>query len=87
MLAKTGAEQRQPLRQFVKESLDLYFSELDPSTLPTNLYALVLEEVEPSLLATTLNFTEGNQTEAARILGISRSTLRKKLKQYQLDSK
>jgi Fis family transcriptional regulator len=31
-----------------------------------------------------MNFTHGNQTKAALILGINRGTLRKKLRQYGL---
>jgi Fis family transcriptional regulator len=44
----------------------------------------VLGEVEPPLFNAVLEYTQGNQTAAAAILGISRATLRKKLKQYQL---
>jgi Fis family transcriptional regulator len=48
------------------------------------MYKLVLGEVEPSLFRMVLDYTDGNQTVAADILGINRATLRKKLKQYQL---
>jgi Fis family transcriptional regulator len=43
-------------------------------------------EVEPPLLSSVMEYTDGNQSLAADILGISRATLRKKLKQYQLYS-
>jgi Fis family transcriptional regulator len=33
-----------------------------------------------------MNYTGGNQSRAAEILGINRATLRKKLRQYQLAS-
>lgn len=36
------------------------------------------------LFEVALDYTEGNQTQAAEILGLSRATLRKKLKQYEL---
>jgi Fis family transcriptional regulator, factor for inversion stimulation protein len=42
-------------------------------------------EVEPAMLQTVLHFTQGNQTRAAEILGINRTTLRKKLRQYGLE--
>jgi Fis family transcriptional regulator, factor for inversion stimulation protein len=74
-----------PLRQLVKQALDNYFSHLDPALPPTQLYDLVLEEVEPELLQATLKYTRGNQCKASTMLGISRSTLRKKLKYYDLD--
>jgi Fis family transcriptional regulator len=48
------------------------------------LYELVLGEVEPPLLRTVMEYTRGNQSRAAEILGINRGTLRKKLKTYGL---
>ncbi|MES2252753.1 MAG: helix-turn-helix domain-containing protein [Pseudomonadota bacterium] len=43
------------------------------------LYALVMGEVEKSLLKETLALTDGNQRKASEILGINRNTLRKKI--------
>ncbi len=68
----------------VKHALDNYFSNLDGHE-PSNLYQLLLEEVEKPLLERVLLHTSGNQTKTATILGISRGTLRKKLKQYHLE--
>lgn len=73
-----------PLRVQVQGALQDYFRRLGGQP-PANLYKLVVEEVELPLLETVLRYTRGNQTRAAEILGINRSTLRKKLKQYQLD--
>jgi Fis family transcriptional regulator len=47
-----------------------------------NLYDKILENVEAPLLRTVMEQTRYNQSKAARILGISRGTLRTKLKQY-----
>ena len=47
-----------------------------------SVYKLVLADLEIPLLETVMRFTRNNQSEAARILGLSRGTLRKKLKQY-----
>jgi len=44
-----------------------------------------LEEVESRYIAATLRDARGNQTEAARILGISRKALWEKRKRYGLD--
>ncbi len=74
---------QQPLRTCVEQALENYFSQLE-GTLPCNLYELVLAEVELPLLDVVLQQTRGNQTKAALLLGISRGTLRKKLKQYDL---
>src|SRR5690606_26650754 len=67
------------LRECAANALDRYFDELD-GHVPANLYALVINEVEEPLLRAVLRFTRGNQSRAAEILGINRSTLRKKLR-------
>lgn len=74
-----------PLRAQVEAALQGYFQRLDGHPPPANLYQLVLREVEPPLLTAVLEHTGGNQTRAAAILGLSRATLRKKLRQYGLD--
>jgi Fis family transcriptional regulator len=73
-----------PLRDQVQESLLIYFHNLGDQT-PSNLYELVLSEVEPPLLEVVMQVTHGNQTKAAAILGLNRGTLRKKLRQYGLE--
>lgn len=51
---------------------------------PENLHALMMRKVERPLLAQILQRTGGNQVQAAKILGINRNTLRKKMKIYGL---
>jgi Fis family transcriptional regulator len=43
---------------------------------------LVIGEVEKPLIEETIKYCKGNQSKAAELLGISRGTLRKKIKQY-----
>ncbi|MFJ2712090.1 DNA-binding transcriptional regulator Fis, partial [Pseudomonas sp. NPDC087346] len=50
----------------------------------TDVYNLVLSEVEAPLLESVMNYVKGNQTKASELLGLNRGTLRKKLKQYDL---
>ena len=76
-------EQAITLSIHVKQAVELYFSQLNGHT-ASNLYAMVLSEVEKPLLETTLQQTGYNQTKAAKALGLSRSTLRKKLEQYDI---
>ncbi len=49
-----------------------------------NLYNIVISEVEKALLSIVMKETLGNQVKAAKILGINRNTLNKKLKEYKL---
>lgn len=72
------------LKEQVKIALEKYFAELD-GQLVAGLYAMVMAEVEKPLIETVLNHTGGNQSKAAQILGMSRSTLRKKIKQYGIE--
>ena len=50
-----------------------------------NLYELMLGLVEKPLLRAVMRETAGNQLRAARILGINRNTLRKKLTEHAID--
>jgi Fis family transcriptional regulator len=74
----------EPLRQCVSDAMTRYFQNLNGHG-ANNLYRLVMNEVEAPLLESVMKHTGGNQTLAASLLGISRSTLRKKLSQYDLD--
>ena len=67
------------------EALRSYFANLNGHK-PGDLYQLVMGEVEKPLFSAVLDYTNGNQCEAAEILGINRGTLRKKLKAYKLKS-
>lgn len=73
-----------PLNKCVREALEDYFDHLDGHK-ATNLYNLVLEEIEQPLFKSVMKHAKNNQSNAATILGISRGTLRKKIKQYKLD--
>jgi len=74
----------QPLCQQVAQALESYFSQLDGEDV-VDLHAFVISEVEKPLLEAVLNHTKSNQSKAAKMLGLSRGTLRKKLATYQLD--
>ena len=73
-----------PLRDCVRRAVDSYFEQLDGHH-ADSLYELVLCEVELPLLQAVMSHTKGNQSRAAQVLGMSRSTLRKKLKHYAID--
>ncbi|ANZ22603.1 Fis family transcriptional regulator [Buchnera aphidicola (Diuraphis noxia)] len=75
---------KKPLRESVKKSLKHYLLNLNGKCI-NNLYKLVLAELEQPLLDIVMQHTRGNQTRAALLMGINRSTLRKKLKQYGMN--
>jgi Fis family transcriptional regulator, factor for inversion stimulation protein len=74
---------QQPLRESVEASIERYLTHLGDQNV-NNLYDMVLAEVEEPLLRALLKHTRGNQSKTARMLGLSRGTLRKKLKMYDL---
>ncbi len=53
----------------------------------SNLYETLLSEFEKALFAIVLRETKGNQLKAAKMLGINRNTLNKKIKLYKLNGK
>ncbi|TDO16573.1 DNA-binding transcriptional regulator Fis [Halomonas ventosae] len=81
--ARSEIAVERPLREAVEASLIRYFDHLDGSS-ASDLYAMVMAEVEAPLLAAVLKHAQGNQTRAAEMLGLNRGTLRKKLKLYGL---
>lgn len=71
------------LRDCVEHAVNNYFQHLDGQDV-TDVYEMVLAEVESPLLEVVMKYTRHNQTRAAQVLGLNRGTLRKKLKEYSL---
>jgi Fis family transcriptional regulator, factor for inversion stimulation protein len=67
----------------VENSLDEYFRRLDGEP-PHGIYDMVIAHVERALLSSMLERSNGNQTQAAEMLGLNRNTLRAKLAKYKL---
>ena len=74
---------KKPLKDEVRKAMKRYYRQLDSSA-PIDVYELVLSEVEPPLLVQTMKYANNNQSKAAKILGINRTTLRTKLKKYNI---
>jgi len=72
------------LQDKIEILLDNYFKDLDGEK-PNDVYNMVLHSVEKPLLIYIMNYAQGNQTKAAKILGLNRNTLRKKLELYNLN--
>ncbi|MFT6102111.1 MAG: Fis family transcriptional regulator [Granulosicoccus sp.] len=75
--------QNQSLRACVESTMENYFRHLDGQAV-SDIYNMVLAEIEAPLLEVVMKNTRQNQTKASEILGLNRGTLRKKLKQYGL---
>ena len=84
-LVKTSGETviPEPLANHVKHTVSHYLQQLDGHEV-VGLHALVMAEVEKPLIQTTLEHVGHNQCKAAKALGLSRSTLRKKMEHYGL---
>ncbi len=78
------ADRTAPLSKCVEDALLFYLKNMEGHEI-TNLHRLVIEEVERPLLATVLQHVSGNLSQAAKILGMTRSTLRKRLSAHDID--
>ena len=72
------------LANSVERYLARYFSGFDEGLPPPGLYHRILREVEAPLLSAALAATRGNQIRAADLLGVNRNTLRKKIRDLEI---
>jgi two-component system nitrogen regulation response regulator GlnG len=78
---ETGAE---TLAESVERHLHGYFRDLGEAPPPPGLYQRILREVETPLINAVLASTRGNQIKAAEVLGVNRNTLRKKIRELDI---
>ncbi len=71
------------LSEAVHHAVKNYLTAMDGQDI-TELYELVISEIEAPLLAAVMKRTSHNQSRASAMLGLNRGTLRKKLKKYGL---
>ena len=71
------------LQDYIKGYLDNYFSDIG-NTSSGDVYNYVLSNAEKPMLEVVLHLTRYNQSKTARLLGLSRGTLRKKMKLHNL---
>ncbi|MBK7470020.1 MAG: Fis family transcriptional regulator [Betaproteobacteria bacterium] len=71
------------IAEAVEKSLNEYFFHLDGEP-ADDIYRMVIDNVEKTLFKNVMERAEGNQTQAADMLGINRTTLRNKLKAHRL---
>jgi two-component system, NtrC family, nitrogen regulation response regulator GlnG len=74
-----------PLAEMVEQHLARYFAGFGRELPPSQLYERVLAEIERPLLLAALTATRGNQIRAAELLGLNRNTLRKKIRDLDIE--
>lgn len=72
------------LQASIERHVDRYFRAHDGNLPPPGVYERLLREVERPLIARTLAATRGNQLKAADVLGVNRNTLRKKIRELDI---
>lgn len=72
------------LSDLVEQRLSSFLARQPSDARPTRLYEEVLETVERPLLQAVLSAAQGNQSQAAEMLGINRNTLRRKVQDLGL---
>jgi two-component system, NtrC family, nitrogen regulation response regulator GlnG len=80
----SGLAQPQGLSEMVERHLADHFASYGRELPPANLYDRVLHQVERPLLIAALVATRGNQIRAADLLGLNRNTLRKKIRDLDI---
>ena len=69
----------------IERHLRDYFTAHESVLPPAGLYGRVLKEMERPLITLTLEATRGNQIKAAQLLGVNRNTLRKKIRELDIE--
>jgi two-component system nitrogen regulation response regulator GlnG len=72
------------LSSAVERHLADYFQEFGEALPPPGLYQRILREIEQPLIGAALAATRGNQIRAAELLGVNRNTLRKKIRDLDI---
>jgi len=85
-IMNTDSDHNIPLRQHVQTTVSRYLKDMG-NTAPENLYQMLLAEIEPPLIEEILKCTGGNQSRAADMLGITRNTLRTKMRRYSIQAR
>jgi Fis family transcriptional regulator, factor for inversion stimulation protein len=81
---KPGSNGSACLSDNVRIAMNKYFNDLEGHD-PADLYQLVMTQIEVPLFESVLNYTEGNVSRAADVLGLNRGTLRNRLQKYKID--
>lgn len=79
------ADSGDSLSEAVRIHLSRYFDAHSPGLPAPGVHVWVMREVERPLITLALSATRGNQIKAAALLGINRNTLRKKIRDLDIE--
>ena len=82
--SEPSVPQDESLSQAVERHLKIYFQAHEGGLPASGLYDRVLHEIERPLIEICLGATKGNQIRAAQLLGLNRNTLRKKIRDLDI---
>lgn len=71
------------LKTCINNKLEQYFHQLEGENI-SGVHKMTMDEVESLVIKFTLEKSNNNQSKAAKILGLSRTTLKKKIQLYNL---
>ena len=71
----------QSFRNIVKQHIQSYFEKIEDDFV-IDVYDMILTEIEVALLEVMMDYTNNNQSKVATLLGLSRGTVRSRLKAY-----
>ena len=84
--AQAKASREPFLQEYIEKRLQRFVRQMKAGD-GRDLHALLVHELEKPLISLTLKETGGNQIHAARLLGMNRNTLRKKIKTLRISVK
>ncbi|MEM8950677.1 MAG: nitrogen regulation protein NR(I) [Pseudomonadota bacterium] len=80
-----GDAEGEDLSGFLTRHLDQLFDSYEGRLPPSGLHGRILREIERPLIEKVLAVTRGNQLKAAALLGVNRNTLRKKIRELEIE--
>lgn len=77
-------QENRSLQETLTHQINQYLAEMKDQNI-TDMYDMVIEQIEQPLFQAVIKYCKYNQSKAAEVLGISRGTLRTKLKKHFYD--
>ncbi|HIJ21282.1 MAG: Fis family transcriptional regulator [Gammaproteobacteria bacterium] len=82
-MSEQGDKRCNSMRDCIRSNLQEFFEHLEDAK-TYDLYQRILHEVEQPMLELSLQRCGWNQSRTAKMLGINRNTLKKKIDQYNI---